>query len=96
LPAVVEGADADEWLKMGAFGADELWERKVQNWLLLLLRFAITREAADRWAALAAADELDAAGTKRPAAPSFFHRTTKEVCEAVLAPGEKRPPRRPR
>jgi len=74
---------------MGALGPDERLERRVRNWLLLLLRFAITRESADRWTVLTAADELDAAGTKKPAAPSYFRRTTKEVCEAVLAPGDQ-------
>jgi hypothetical protein len=73
---------------MGApFGSDALQERKIRNWLLLLLCFAVTREAADRLAVLAAADELDASGAKGPAAPRFFNRTTKEVCEAILAPG---------
>jgi hypothetical protein len=57
--------------------------------LLLLLPFAVTRERAERLAVLAAADELDASGAKRAAAPRFFNRTSKEVCEAILAPGDQ-------
>ena len=34
-------------------------DRKVREWLLLLLRFAITREPSDQSAALAMADELE-------------------------------------
>jgi hypothetical protein len=72
---------------MGApFGSDALQERKIRDWLLLLLRFAVTRESGDRLAVLTAAHELDASG---PAAPRFFNRTTKEVCEAILAPGDQ-------
>jgi fido (protein-threonine AMPylation protein) len=59
--------------------------RRIREWLLLLLRFAITRESADRSAALAAADELDASGGSwRPAAPRFFARTSTEVCDAMM------------
>jgi hypothetical protein len=73
---------------MGAFGPDDLRERQVRNWLLLLLRFAITRGSEDRLAALTAADELDASAATGRGAPRFFSRTTKEVCEAILAPGD--------
>src|SRR5258708_6475031 len=71
-------------------GSDALWERKIRNWLLLLLRFAVTRASADRLAALAAADELDASEARgTTAAPSFFNRTSRQVCEAILAPGDQ-------
>jgi hypothetical protein len=73
-----------------AVGSDALRERKIRNWLLLLLRFAVTRESADRMAALAAADELDVFEAEgRTAAPSFFNRTSRQVCEAILAPGDQ-------
>jgi fido (protein-threonine AMPylation protein) len=63
--------------------------RRIREWLLLLLRFAITRESADRLTALAAADELDASGGSwRPAAPRFFARTSNEVCDATAAADE--------
>ena len=58
--------------------------QRVQEWLLLLLRFAITRQQSDRSAALAMADELDSLGACRPHAPRFFLRTSEGVCEAVL------------
>jgi hypothetical protein len=61
-------------------------DRKVREWLLLLLRFAITREPSDRSAALAMADELDSLGVRwRPAAPRFFLTTSSEVCAAIVA-----------
>jgi hypothetical protein len=60
--------------------------RKLQEWLLLLLRFAITHELSDQCMAYALADELDSLGHRwRPAAPSFFRRTSSEICEAILA-----------
>jgi hypothetical protein len=66
-----------------------LRDRKVREWLLLLLRFAVTREPADSAAALAVADELDSLGVRRKRrAPSFFLRTSNEVCEAILAVGD--------
>ncbi len=61
-------------------------ERQVREWLLLLLRYAITREAADQNAVLCLADELDAAGISwRPSGPSFFRRTSREICAAIRA-----------
>jgi hypothetical protein len=68
------------------FGSHDWRDRKVREWLLLLLRFAITREPADQSAALAVADELDSLGVRwgrrhRP----FFLRTSNEVCAAILA-----------
>lgn len=60
--------------------------RRILEWLLLLLRFAITRDAKDETAALALADEIDALGLRwRPSAPSFFRRTSGEVCKAIVA-----------
>ena len=67
-------------------GSYDWQHRKIREWLLLLLRFAITREPSDQSAALAVADELDSLGMRwRPAAPRFFLRTSGEVCEAILA-----------
>jgi hypothetical protein len=40
------------------FSSHDWRDRKVREWLLLLLRFAVTREPSDQSAALAAADEL--------------------------------------
>jgi hypothetical protein len=54
---------------------------QVREWLLLLLRFAVTFDAKDQLAALALADEVDARGLQWR--PTFFRRTTKEVCKAI-------------
>ena len=71
---------------MVELGSHDWRDRKVREWLLLLLRFAVTREPSDQSAALAMADELDSLGLRwRPAAPSFFLRTSHEVCRAILA-----------
>ena len=67
--------------------SDQDWAaRQVREWLLLLLRFAITSDPKDLSATLALADEIDARGLEwRPSAPSFFRRTTNDVCKAITA-----------
>ena len=68
------------------FGSHDWRGRKLQEWLLLLLRYAVTREPSDRSAALAMADELDSLGGQwRPGAPRFFLKTGAEVCSAIAA-----------
>jgi hypothetical protein len=58
----------------------------LREWLLLLLRFAITREQSDQATALTMAEELDSLGAKwKPAAPSFFARTSVDVSGAIVA-----------
>lgn len=58
--------------------------QRIRQWLLFILRFAITREQADRAAVLAMADHLD-----RPSAThtrrgfSFFARTSAEICSLI-------------
>ena len=75
---------------MVELGSHDWRDRKVREWLLLLLRFAVTREPSDQSAAIALADELNSSdGRWRPAAPSFFLRTSNEVCEAVLSVGDE-------
>ena len=67
----------------GASDAQDWGARQVREWLLLLLRFAVTSDAKDQSAALALADEIDARGLQwRPSAPTFFRRTTKEVVQS--------------
>ena len=77
---------------MVAGSGSEYWcEQKNREWLLLLLRFAITREPSDRSAVLSIAYELD--GPRRRSGPStlcFFVRTSDEVCSAILGPVEER------
>jgi hypothetical protein len=72
---------------MGADTGSQDWrDRKVREWLLLLLRFAVTREPSDHAAVLAMADELDSLGARwRPSGPTFFLRTSTEVCETIIA-----------
>jgi hypothetical protein len=73
----------------GMTGSQEWRAMRIREWLLLLLRFAITRDAKDEAAALALADEIDALGLRwRPSAPSFFRRTCREVCQAIAAPDD--------
>src|SRR5262245_51646790 len=71
---------------MTTTGSHDWRDRKVRDWLLLLLRFAVTRDPTDQLAVLALADEFDAVGLRwRPATPTFFARTSCEVCDAILA-----------
>jgi hypothetical protein len=74
-----------------AHGPGDWQQRKIREWLLLLLRFAITRDPKDEAAAFAMADELDALGLHwRPSAPGFFLRTSREVCNALAEPASPR------
>jgi len=69
------------------------WEdRRAREWLLLLLRFAIVRAPSDRVAAHAMAQALDSLGApSRPAQqPHFFVKTSHEVCDAIVATGDRR------
>jgi hypothetical protein len=60
--------------------------RKIRDWLLQLLRFAITQEASDHASAVSMADEMDAVGLRwRPSGSTFFVRTTEEVCRAIVS-----------
>jgi hypothetical protein len=69
-----------------AFGSHDWRDCKVREWLLRLLRFAVTHKSLDRSSVLAVADELDAVGLRaRRDAPRFFRRTSRAVCEAILA-----------
>jgi hypothetical protein len=58
---------------------------RIREWLLLLLRFAVTWDPKDRAAVYAMADEIDSVGLRwRPSAPSFFRRTSHELCDAIV------------
>jgi hypothetical protein len=71
---------------MRQFGSQDGRACRIREWLLLLLRFAITRDPKDEAAVIATADEIDAVGLQwRPSAPSFFRRTSSEVCEMIIA-----------
>jgi hypothetical protein len=85
--AETPSADCDQPNATCAAGDPQDWAaRQVREWLLLLLRFAVTSDPKDKSATLALADEIDARGVEwRPSAPSFFRRTTKDVCRAIAA-----------
>jgi hypothetical protein len=73
-------ADATE----GAIGSAEWRAAHIREWLLLLLRFAITHDPGDQDAVLSVANEIDSLGLRRTqSAPSFFRRTSSEVCQAI-------------
>jgi len=75
----------------GMSGSQDWRERKIREWLLLLLRFAVTRDPSDRSMLTAAADELDSIGGRwRSDAPSFFQRTSREVGDAIVAADDPR------
>ena len=59
---------------------------KVEDWLLAILRFAITLNDADRSLVRALADDMDrlGAGSTRPAF-GFFERTSIDLCRAIAA-----------
>ena len=65
------------------------WQvRMLRSWHLAILRFALTRDNADRLGVLAVANEID-----RLAQPhndqvdfDFFRRTSTQLCEAILQP----------
>jgi len=72
-------------------GSQDWRAARIREWLLLLLRFAITHDATDELAAFAVADEIDAIGLRwRPTAPSFFRRTSAELCKAIITRDDPR------
>lgn len=64
------------------------WRTKmVKDWLLAILRFAVTLRDEDRSAILVAADEIDGLGKsleEQSASFKFFRNTSIEICRAIL------------
>ena len=57
---------------------------RVDDWLLSILRFAITLERDDRAAVMIKAQELDWSRNGQPRkAFAFFTRTSSELCDAI-------------
>jgi hypothetical protein len=58
----------------------------LRAWHLAVLRFALTRDNADRLGVLAIANEIDRLGHQHQVEPpfSFFRRTSTELCAAML------------
>ena len=60
--------------------------RMVRSWHLAVLRFAVTRDNADRLGVLAIANEIDGLGRQSNEAPEFrfFRNTSSKLCAAIL------------
>ena len=69
---------------------DEWRSKKVRDWLLAILRFAVTVEQNDRAIVLAIAKEMDRSGLHATAF-AFFVRTSTELCNAIA---DRNDPRR--
>ena len=70
------------------------WRAKtLRAWQLAILRFAVTLDNADRLAVMAIAGEIDRLSPPHDSKPdfSFFHRTSAELCAALLTPNELSP-----
>jgi hypothetical protein len=68
----------------GAADAQDRCASQVREWLFLLLRFAITRDPEDQLAVLMMANAIDSLGRQwGRALPSFFRRSSDEVCKAI-------------
>jgi hypothetical protein len=60
----------------------DLPERQLRDWMLCLLRFAITQAAEDQGASLVLAGELDMQNGAGQS--TFFQRTSVAVCQAIM------------
>jgi hypothetical protein len=65
---------------------DEWRTKMVRDWLLAILRFAVTLHDIDRSAVLATAEEIDRLGksSEDQSAFKFFRNTSIEICSAIL------------
>jgi hypothetical protein len=60
--------------------------RRIREWLLGILRFAVTREECDRTALMFLAVEMDRLGASRTKSGfSYFNRTCTKLCDCVAA-----------
>jgi len=68
----------------------ELHTRVLRIWHLAMLRFAVTRENADKLGVLTAANEIDRVGRGHESNPDFrfFRKTSTELCAAILGRNE--------
>jgi hypothetical protein len=59
-------------------------DKQILEWLWLLLRFAITRDPEDEFAVMVMAGQIDRLGQRgKWAAPTFFRKSSIEVCRAI-------------
>jgi hypothetical protein len=65
---------------------DEWRTKMVKDWLLALLRYAVTLHDADKSVVLVVAEEIDKLGSRAEdqSAFKFFRRTSTELCSAIL------------
>src|SRR5262249_32222661 len=76
---------------MQQFGSQDWRAGRIREWLLLLVRFAITCDPKDQAAVFAMADEIDAFGLQwRPFPPRFFCRTSRGGCAAIPRAGDSK------
>jgi len=64
-------------------GFIEEQSRQVRNWLLAILRFALTLDQVDRAAVIAKAAEMDQLGSGHPQF-TYFVRTSTEFCNCIV------------
>jgi hypothetical protein len=64
--------------------------RMVRSWHLAVLRFAVTRDNADRIGVFAIANEIDGLGRQHEENPhfGFFRKTSSKLCAAILQQDE--------
>jgi hypothetical protein len=64
--------------------------RMVRSWHLAVLRFAVTRDNADRIGVFAIANEIDGLGRQHEEIPhfEFFRKTSLKLCAAILQQDE--------
>jgi hypothetical protein len=69
---------------------NERHAKALRAWQLAILRLAVTLDNADRLAVLTIARELDNLAPQHAGKPDFgfFHRTSRELCIAILQPNE--------
>lgn len=81
------GTTREGTLCMEDVATQEEWQsRKIKNWLLTLLRFAVTRDNTDRMCVLEAAREIDHQNRDPDDTSfSFFVRTSAEICNAIAS-----------
>jgi hypothetical protein len=62
----------------------QIHARRIRDWLLVFLRFAVTRDEADRADVMAAARDLDRGSRLAASGFGYFTRTAHELCAAAL------------
>jgi hypothetical protein len=71
----------------------EWYAGTLRAWHLAMLRYAVTLDNADRLAVLLIAREIDELHPRQDGNHEFefFHRTSAELCAAILQPSERAP-----